>query len=126
MGVVSWNRVLARIVRNPSPLNDARLLSSLFRFVSSWVVLLRFSLELIGHPRHGQIYIPSLPPKSFRKRLLFSFVVSEIVALFVYPAGGGNRLFPKEARSLRDGRWGLKESRGKRRRMDIADGDQKF
>lgn len=119
-GIASWHALCG----TPPPLTTPDYYHPSFASFRPGVVLLRFSLELIGHPRHGQIYIPSLPPKSFRKRLLFSFVVSEIVALFVYPAGGGNRLFPKEARSLRDGRWGLKESRGKRRRMDIADGSK--
>lgn len=88
MGVVSWNRVLARIVRNPSPLNDARLLSSLFASFRRGVVLLRFSLELIGHPCSIlRICIPSLPivSKSFRKRARLLVYYTKPWNLFVIP-----------------------------------------
>lgn len=51
MGVVSWNRVLARIVRNPCPpLTTPDYYHPSFASFRRGVVLLRFSLELIGHP----------------------------------------------------------------------------
>lgn len=93
MGVVSWNRVLARIVRNPSPLNDARLLSSLFCFVSSWgrplAILSRVNRPSLFHPpQDGTRYAPSLPIvwKSFRKRARL-LVYYETVEFIRYPTG---------------------------------------
>lgn len=73
MGVVSWNRVLARIVRNPSPLNDARLLSSLFRFVSSWGRPLAI-LSRVNRPSSPRADIYPLPS---------SEIVSKTSPLFV-------------------------------------------